>query len=87
MIAMKHVSVAEAKNRLPALIREAEAEPIEIRRNDKPAAVLISVDAYRRLSAKDRKRSVLAALEAIRSVGGLPAMARDRSRGRKVDLG
>jgi len=83
---MKHVSVAEAKNRLPALIREAASEPIEIRRNDEPAAVLISVEAYRRLAAKDRKRSVLAALEAIRSAGGLPTVERDRSSGRKVTL-
>lgn len=83
---MKHVSVAEAKNRLPALLREAEREPIEIRRNDEPAAVLVSVETYRRLAAKDRKRSVLAALEAIRSVGGLPAVERARSAGRKVNL-
>jgi prevent-host-death family protein len=86
-MAMKHVSVAEAKNRLPALIREAESGPIEIRRNDEPAAVLISVETYRRLSAKDRKRSVLAALDAMRSVGGLPALERGRSPGRKVELG
>lgn len=84
---MKHVSVAEAKNRLPALIREAEGEPIEIRRNDEPAAVLISVETYRRLSAKDRKRTVLAAFETIRAAGGLPAIERERSPGRKVKLG
>ena len=79
---MKHVSVAEAKNRLPALLREAESEPIEIRRNDQPAAMLISVDTYRRLSARDRKRAVLSSLEAMRSVGGLPNVERERSRGR-----
>jgi prevent-host-death family protein len=85
-MAMKHVSVAEAKNRLPALLREAESEPIEIRRNDEPAAVLVSIETYRRLSAKDRKRSVMAALDAMRAAGGLPAVARDRSSGRKVDI-
>ena len=83
---MKHVSVAEAKNQLPRLLREAEAAPIEIRRNDEPAAVLVSIAAYRRLAAKDRKRSVLAAFEAIRSVGGLPPIERERSTGRKVKL-
>jgi prevent-host-death family protein len=84
---MKHVSVAEAKNRLPALIREAEAGPIEIRRNNEPAAVLVSIETFRRLAAKDRKRSVIAALESIRLVGGLPETERERSPGRKVDLG
>lgn len=83
---MKHVSVAEAKNRLPALLREAETAPIEIRRNDEPAAVLVSVATYRRLAAKDRKRSVIAALDAMRSVGGLPATTRDRGPGRKVNV-
>jgi prevent-host-death family protein len=83
---MKHVSVADAKNRLPALLREAESEPIEIRRNEEPAAVLVSIETYRRLSAKDRKRSVMAALDAMREAGGLPAVARDRSPGRKVDI-
>ncbi len=83
---MKYVSVAEAKNKLPALIREAESGPIEIRRNDEPAAVLISIETFRRLSAKDRKRSVMAALEAIRSEGGLPESERQSGSGRKVDL-
>jgi prevent-host-death family protein len=85
-MAMKHVSVAEAKNKLPALLREAEREPIEIRRNDEPTAVLVSIETYRRLSAKDRKRTALAALEALRALGGLPEMPRDRSPGRKVRL-
>jgi prevent-host-death family protein len=83
---MKHVSVAEAKNRLPALIRDAESEPIEIRRKDEPAAVLVSIATYRRLAAKDRKRSVISALEAIRSAGGLPRVVRARTPGRKVSI-
>ena len=83
---MKHVSVAQAKNTLPALLREAESEPIEIRRNDTPAAVLLSVETYRRLATKERKRTALAALETLRAVGGLPRIKRDRSAGRGVDF-
>lgn len=83
---MKHVSVAQAKNTLTALLREAESEPIEIRRNDEPAAVLLSIEAYRRLAAEDRRRTVMAAFESIRSAGGLPDLERDVSPGRPVEL-
>ena len=86
LIAMKHVSVAEAKNTLPALLRQAASEPIEIRRNDEPAAVLLSIADYQRLVARDRKRTVLAAFEAIREVGGLPEVERDPSSGRDMEL-
>lgn len=83
---MKHVSVAQAKNTLPSLLREAELEPIEIRRNDTPAGVLLSVETYRRLAAKERRRTALAALETLRAAGGLPRIKRDRSSGRTVEL-
>ncbi|WP_394837784.1 type II toxin-antitoxin system Phd/YefM family antitoxin [Pendulispora rubella] len=47
---MKRVSVAEAKNRLPALIHAAEETgPVEILRHDKPVAVLVAHDEYERL--------------------------------------
>ena len=85
-MAMKHVSVAQAKNTLTALLRQVESGPIEIRRNHEPAAVLLSVEAYRRLAARDRKRTVLAAFESMRAAGGLPEVERDGSAGRSVEL-
>lgn len=44
----RRVSVAEAKNRLPSLIREAESseDPVEITRRGKTVAVLFSKAAY-----------------------------------------
>src|SRR5262245_55215562 len=55
-MAMKatRVSVAEAKNRLPALIHEAESSqaPVEITRRGKTVAVLLSSLAYERRSQK-----------------------------------
>ena len=46
---MKRVSVAEARNNLPALIHAAESEPVEIVRRGKPVAVLVSREDYDRL--------------------------------------
>jgi prevent-host-death family protein len=46
----RRVSVAEAKNKLPALIHEAEAngDPVEITRRGKTVAVLVSSTEYGR---------------------------------------
>src|ERR1700683_1209858 len=52
LMAMKRVSVAEAKNTLPALLHEAEAEPVEIVRRGKPVAVILSRANYDRLRGK-----------------------------------
>ncbi len=47
----KHYSIAESKNRLPALVHEAENnEPIFIHRRGKPVAVLLSLESYTRLT-------------------------------------
>lgn len=44
------ISIADAKNRLPALIHQAEAgETVTISRRGKPVAVVLSVDEYARL--------------------------------------
>jgi prevent-host-death family protein len=64
-MAMKRVSVAEAKNTLPALLHEAEAEPVEIVRRGKPVAVLLSRASYDRLRGKNE--GVWAALERFRA--------------------
>jgi prevent-host-death family protein len=60
---MKRVSVAEARNNLPALIHEAEREPVEIVRRGKPVAVLISREDFDRMP---RRASFYAALTAWR---------------------
>ena len=48
------ISIADAKNQLPALIHQAEAgEPVTITRRGKPVAVVVSFEEYERVrSAK-----------------------------------
>ena len=49
----KQFSIAEAKNRLPAIIHYVEKGPyIELTRRGKPVAVLLSIQEYERLSRK-----------------------------------
>ena len=44
-------SIAEAKDRLPKLVHEAESgRPVEITRRGRRVAVLLSTDAYERLA-------------------------------------
>ena len=64
LMAMKRVSVAEAKNGLPALLREAESGPIEIVRRGKPVAVILARAEYDRLSGRDT--GVWAAIQSFR---------------------
>jgi prevent-host-death family protein len=66
---MKRVSVAEAKNTLPALLHEAEAQPVEIVRRGKPVAVILSRANYDRL--RGRGEGVWAALERFRTTHDL----------------
>ncbi len=61
MMAMKRVSVAEAKNTLPALLHEAESAPIEIVRRGEPVAVILSRASYDRMRGKSE--GVWSALE------------------------
>lgn len=88
IMAMKRVSVAEAKNHLPALLREAEKAPIEILRRGKLVAAIVSRDEYERLPRRDWLAAIMkwrttyaAALDA----GGqdwVPPRARDADGGR-----
>ena len=48
---MKRVSATEAKNRLGAILDEAQREPIVIRRQDRDIAVVLSMADYERLRA------------------------------------
>jgi prevent-host-death family protein len=88
---MKRVSVAEAKNTLPALLHAAEAAPVEIVRRGKPVAVILSRATYDRLSGQGE--GMWASLERFRAANNLQALdaaaafegLRDKaSRGRRV---
>ena len=46
---MKSVAATEAKNRLGAILDEAQREPIVIRRQDRDIAVVLSMVDYERL--------------------------------------
>ncbi len=69
LIAMKRVSVAEAKNTLPALLHEAESAPVEIVRRGQAVAVILSRAAYDRLRGKSE--GVWTALERFRETHDL----------------
>ncbi|MBM4366706.1 MAG: type II toxin-antitoxin system Phd/YefM family antitoxin [Deltaproteobacteria bacterium] len=48
---LKQLSIAEAKNSLPAVVHDVEeGQPVEITRRGEPVAVLLSVHEYRRLN-------------------------------------
>ena len=52
----KKYSIAEAKNRLPALVHETEHDhPIYLLRRGQPVAVLLSTREYERLQAHSQK--------------------------------
>lgn len=48
---MKTVAATDAKNRLGALIDDAQREPIVIRRQNRNVAVVLSMSEYQRLRA------------------------------------
>ena len=61
---MKSVAATEAKNRLGAILDEAQREPIVIRRQDRDIAVVLSMADYERL----RSGNVQAFLDLRRQV-------------------
>ncbi len=51
----KRYSIAEARDRLAALVHEAECgRPAELTRRGRPVAVILSLDAYRRLAQSEQ---------------------------------
>jgi prevent-host-death family protein len=48
---MKRVPATEAKNRLGAILDDAQREPVVIRRQDRDIAVVLSMADYERLRA------------------------------------
>lgn len=73
---MKRVSVAEAKNQLPALIHAAEGEPVEILRRGKPVAVLVSSVTFERL--QQRVEGSWDALSRFRAAHALESLDAER---------
>lgn len=62
----RQVSIATARNQLPALVKTAEAgRPVEITRRGKPVAVLVSSRDFARMSAG--RESLWDAIQAFRA--------------------
>ena len=85
----RSVSIAQARDRLPALVHAAEKAPVEIHRRGKPVAVLVSLAEFERLNAegKDPWAGLLAfrARHAPKDDGVAAALAgtRDRRKARE----
>jgi antitoxin Phd len=89
----KQYSIADARNRLPALVHDIEkGPPVELTRRGKPVAVLLSIGEYRRLRRdkpdlwqairKFRRETDLEELDAEEVWADL----RDRSAGREPEV-
>jgi prevent-host-death family protein len=65
---MKQVRLAEAKAKLSELVDEVRREknPILIRKRDTPAAVLVELEAFRRLQENEDQLLALKLREALR---------------------
>jgi prevent-host-death family protein len=65
---MKQVRLAEAKAKLSELVEEVRREknPILIRKRDTPAAVLVELEAFRRLQENEDQLLALKLREALR---------------------
>jgi prevent-host-death family protein len=63
---MKTVAATEAKNRLGAILDEAQREPVVIRRQDRDIAVVLSMADYERL----RSGNIEAFLDLRKQVAG-----------------
>lgn len=68
---MKRVAATEAKNRLGAILDEAQREPIVIRRQDRDIAVVMSMADYERL----KSGNIRAFLELRNELAGQAAAA------------
>lgn len=83
---MKRVPATEAKNRLGAILDDAQREPVVIRRQDRDIAVVLSMADYERL----RSGNVQAFLELRKQVAAEAAakgLTEDRLNGLLADDG
>ena len=78
---MKSVAATDAKNRLGAILDEAQREPIVIRRQDRDIAVVMSMADYERL----RSGNIQAFLE-LRNQVASEAAANGLTEGRLNEL-
>lgn len=78
---MKSIAATEAKNRLGAVLDEAQREPIVIRRQDREIAVILSMADYERL----RSGNVKAFLDA-RNAAAVEAAAQGLTERRLAEL-
>lgn len=90
----KRQSIAEARNNLPTLVREAESgKPVELTRRGESVAVLISRKEYERLARRSRRfseawRDFSSRIDVARTAidpDEIFADTRDSAPGRKVD--
>jgi len=90
----KTYSIAEARHNLAAIVHEAERQsPIALTRRGEPVAILLSIQEYQRLLAKETR--FWDAYTAFRNSVDLTQLniepnvfhaVRDRASGREVDL-
>jgi prevent-host-death family protein len=89
----RELSIAEARNQLPALVHAVESgPPVRLTRRGKPVAVLVSVEEYERL--RPRRPDLWEAIEAFRERTDLSDLdpdeifrgVRNSSPGREVEL-
>lgn len=87
----RNYSIAEARDRLPALVHAVETGPsVQLTRRGRPVAVLVSVDEYQRLCP--RRPDLWQAIQAFRQhtdlrdldAEGIFRDVRDESPGREV---
>jgi len=95
---MTAVALFEAKNRLTDLVRQTEhGPPVEITRHGKPVSVLMGIEHYRQVAARNRgffsalevfRTDCVASLQAADAAGPADAFAdlRDRTGGREPIL-
>ena len=91
----KRMTTAQARREWAKVLRNAErGTPVEVMRNGRPVAAVISIDAYRTLRdvEKETLSDVIARFRATvdpRDLEGPDPWAdvRDRSPGRAIDLG
>jgi prevent-host-death family protein len=87
----KRVSIADARDNLPALVRSAEqGEPIELTRRGKLVAVLVSSSEYQKLTGPPDLWAAIQKFRAEHDLSDLHveevfADVRDRTPGREVE--
>jgi prevent-host-death family protein len=66
---MKDVPVAEAHNRLSALLKKAQKSPVTLTRHGKPVGVLLSPEEYERLRQFEAYSKVVRLSQSLRESG------------------